>query len=231
MKNIRITVLVDNNSLIKGLEKRWGLSIYVEAYGHRFLFDTDTDPQALSKNAQLLNIDLSKTEFIIISHSHGDHTGGLKLFSRIRSGITVFFPAKSGLDRRIRELGLIPAPVHETRQVLDNVYIIGELRAGFGLWEQALGIKKDDKLIVITGCCHPGVDNIVTKALREIGGKLFIVIGGFHSPSKQALDNVLRYNPWKIYPLHCSGYFSIDYIRRKDPERIGIGGAGLVIVI
>ena len=227
--DVEIVVLVDNKSLMSGVEAKWGLSLYVDAYGHRFLFDTDTDPHILERNAKFLGIDLGRIEFIVISHSHMDHAGGLRAFRN--RGIRVYYPANAGLNKRIKELGLLPEPMHETTEILPNIYIIGEQRSGSNLWEQALGIRKGDELIIMTGCSHPGIDRIVSKAVSDIGGYPYLIIGGFHAPPRSVIDSIMSYDPWKIYPLHCSGESTIAYIREKNPEKLGIGGGGLRIVI
>ena len=55
----------------------WGYSALVEVDGRKFLFDTGANADVVLKNAKSLGIDLSKVEDVIVSHNHGDHTGGL----------------------------------------------------------------------------------------------------------------------------------------------------------
>ncbi len=55
----------------------WGFAALVEADGHRILFDTGLRPDTVLLNAGRMNIDLSEVEEIVLSHNHGDHTGGL----------------------------------------------------------------------------------------------------------------------------------------------------------
>ncbi|HET7241107.1 MAG TPA: MBL fold metallo-hydrolase, partial [Gemmatimonadales bacterium] len=49
----------------------------VEADGHRILFDTGFHPETVLQNARDLGIDLSTVTDVVLSHHHGDHTGGL----------------------------------------------------------------------------------------------------------------------------------------------------------
>ena len=73
---ITITTLV-NNTMPRPLRSEHGLSFWIEYAGRNILFDTgQTD--AIVHNAELLDIDLSKTDMIVLSHGHYDHTGGLK---------------------------------------------------------------------------------------------------------------------------------------------------------
>jgi 7,8-dihydropterin-6-yl-methyl-4-(beta-D-ribofuranosyl)aminobenzene 5'-phosphate synthase len=72
---IKITTLSENTANI-GFIGEWGLSILIEADGLRILFDTGASFTAVH-NAQLLGIDFSSVDKIVLSHGHWDHTGGL----------------------------------------------------------------------------------------------------------------------------------------------------------
>ena len=73
---IKITTLSENTAEL-GYLAEWGLSMFIEAEGTKVLFDTGAGIAALH-NAQLLGIDLSSIDKIILSHGHRDHTGGLR---------------------------------------------------------------------------------------------------------------------------------------------------------
>ena len=73
---IKITTLSENTANY-GFLAEWGLSILVEADGMRILMDTGLSFSAVH-NAQLMGIDLSTVDRIVLSHGHADHTGGLR---------------------------------------------------------------------------------------------------------------------------------------------------------
>lgn len=77
LPHANVTVLVDNMSGGGPILGEWGLSFFLETDKHRILFDTGAG-QALVGNAHALNVDLGKTEAIVLSHEHGDHTNGLE---------------------------------------------------------------------------------------------------------------------------------------------------------
>jgi 7,8-dihydropterin-6-yl-methyl-4-(beta-D-ribofuranosyl)aminobenzene 5'-phosphate synthase len=60
----------------------WGYAALVEVDGRKILFDTGANPDTVLKNAKALHIDLSDVEDVVISHNHGDHTGGLVALRR-----------------------------------------------------------------------------------------------------------------------------------------------------
>ena len=76
------TVLVDNRSCDGLLETEHGLSILLETGHHRILLDTGASDM-LIRNAKRLGKDLSRVDYVFISHGHSDHAGGLKHFMEI----------------------------------------------------------------------------------------------------------------------------------------------------
>lgn len=77
--NIKITTLVENSVYGKGLQGEHGLSLLVDTGGHRLLFDTGASDLFI-RNARVLGIDLREVDFLVLSHGHRDHTGGLHHF-------------------------------------------------------------------------------------------------------------------------------------------------------
>jgi len=75
--SLQITTLSENTAGLGGLMAEWGLSILVESEEINILFDTGQSLSA-SHNAEIMGIDLSRIDKIVLSHSHFDHTGGLK---------------------------------------------------------------------------------------------------------------------------------------------------------
>jgi 7,8-dihydropterin-6-yl-methyl-4-(beta-D-ribofuranosyl)aminobenzene 5'-phosphate synthase len=71
------TMLTDNRGI-----GEWGFAALVEADGHRLLFDTGARPETVLRNADELGIDLSGVADVVLSHHHGDHTGGLLVLRR-----------------------------------------------------------------------------------------------------------------------------------------------------
>ena len=82
--NYKITTLAENSVYGKGLQGEHGLSLLVEAGEHKVLFDTGASDLFI-QNARLMGVDLTDVEFVILSHGHRDHTGGLHTFLKMNS--------------------------------------------------------------------------------------------------------------------------------------------------
>lgn len=81
VQSLNVTVLSTMVSDMKGIGE-WGFAALVEADGHRLLFDTGARPETVLNNARELGIDLSGVTEVLLSHHHGDHTGGLLTLRR-----------------------------------------------------------------------------------------------------------------------------------------------------
>ena len=79
---MRWTVLSDNRTNNPAFETEHGLSILLETERHNILLDTGASNMYI-RNAERLGIDLSRVDYVFISHGHSDHAGGLKHFMAI----------------------------------------------------------------------------------------------------------------------------------------------------
>lgn len=85
---MKVQVLIDNiSSFTEGERPRklfgeWGLSVYVEFEGKRYLLDTGAS-HLFAKNAGVMGVDLSKVDIGILSHAHYDHANGMARFFAI----------------------------------------------------------------------------------------------------------------------------------------------------
>lgn len=64
------------------MRKDWGYSALIENGGKRILFDTGNSPGILAQNAKAKGVDLSKLDFLVMSHRHGDHRGDWPTYTR-----------------------------------------------------------------------------------------------------------------------------------------------------
>lgn len=91
----RITVLYDAFGRTAGLQKDWGYSALVEVGGRRILFDTGDNPDILAANAKRLGADLSRLDFAVLSHRHGDHMGGMEYLLSVNPNVKIYAPKEN----------------------------------------------------------------------------------------------------------------------------------------
>lgn len=90
-----ITVLYDAFGNNPALQKDWGYAALIEYGGKRILFDTGDNPDILAHNAKVLRADLSKLDFVVMSHRHSDHMGGLNYLLSVNPKVKIYAPKEN----------------------------------------------------------------------------------------------------------------------------------------
>jgi len=88
----RITILYDAFGKASGMKKDWGYSALVEYSGKHILFDTGNNAEIFAQNVKVSGVDLKKLDFAVISHRHGDHTGGISYLLTVNPQVKIFAP-------------------------------------------------------------------------------------------------------------------------------------------
>jgi len=95
----RVTILYDAFGKNPELKLGWGYSALVEYAGKRILFDTGGNLDNFAANVKSLGVDLSRLDFVVLSHRHGDHTSGLHHVLKVNPGVQIYTPVEpSGFD-------------------------------------------------------------------------------------------------------------------------------------
>jgi 7,8-dihydropterin-6-yl-methyl-4-(beta-D-ribofuranosyl)aminobenzene 5'-phosphate synthase len=228
-----VTILYDNNRFDPHLETAWGFSCLVRGLEKTILFDTGGDSYTLLGNMRQLGVEPAEIDIVVLSHFHGDHTGGLGGFLEKNPRVVVYLPGSfpGNFKKAVTSLGARVEEVLKSKELCVGVYTTGEL--GDGIREQALALKTAGGLVVITGCAHPGIVKIVRKA-KEITGEetVYLVAGGFHlggePPSRleSIAKELRRLSVRKVAPCHCSGEGTRSFFREKfgpDYLESGVG--------
>jgi len=222
---MRITIIYDNETSKKDLIPDWGFACLVEAYDKTILFDTGAKGAILLGNMKTLNIDPESIEIVVISHAHWDHTGGLADFLKENSNVSLYIPSSYSIPPdSAREI----ITVKESMEICEGIFSTGELQGSEqvpygGEIEQSLVVNTDKGQVVISGCSHPGVKNILEAASTY--GKIHALIGGLHGFNEFKL---LKGIP-VVCATHCTQFKA--KIKSLYPDTYTEGGAGLIIDI
>ena len=179
MQDVNITVVCDNNPYKEGLETGWGFSCLLGGAEKGILFDTGPGGPLLG-NMEKLAIEPQSIDTVVLSHIHPDHTGGLESFLVKNPEVAVYLP-KSFPERfkdNVQAQGAKVMEVEQPMEICENVWSAGQ--HGKRIKEQSLVIKTDKGLVVISGCSHPGIVNIVNAAKDLVKDDILLVMGGFH---------------------------------------------------
>jgi 7,8-dihydropterin-6-yl-methyl-4-(beta-D-ribofuranosyl)aminobenzene 5'-phosphate synthase len=263
LADVRIRILSTMLTGSAGIGE-WGFAAVVEAGGRSVLFDTGARPETVWKNASELNIDLSPITDVILSHNHGDHTGGLvtlrgemakrnpKALSKAHAGEGILWPrpGPGGEERNhlrkmragYEALGGSIAMYGKPAEIFPGMWLTGPVErrhqernwSGDGLLIRADGSKAEDTLpedmslvldtarglVIVTGCGHAGIINILEQARRIRNAPIFAVIGGLHLFN--ATDKHLEWTAGKLKEFevknllgtHCTGIEAVYRLRQ-----------------
>ena len=221
----RILVVYDNIPGDPGcnLSLGGGFAAWIEVGGKAVLFDAGGDSKTLGDNLRKSNLDLRKIAAVVISHDHGDHTGGIPLLAELR--LNAYIPQSSNREAASRVPGLTLIPVDASQQILPGVWTTGQLTADYRgelIAEHALIIEYGDGIFVVTGCAHVGIVEIVKAAKEQFPQKkIKLVAGGFHlrdfpeDKVKAISDAFKELGVEKIGPSHCTGGAAIELFQRE----------------
>jgi 7,8-dihydropterin-6-yl-methyl-4-(beta-D-ribofuranosyl)aminobenzene 5'-phosphate synthase len=91
----RITVLYDAFGRNPSMTKDWGFSALIEVGGKRILFDTGNNSTVFAQNVKAKGVDLTKLDFVVMSHRHGDHVGGLNYLLSVNPNVPIYAPKEN----------------------------------------------------------------------------------------------------------------------------------------
>ena len=235
--NITILNVYDNVEFNPDFKTGFGFACTVKLKDKILLFDTGGDSPTLLSNLETANIKPEDIDIILLSHIHGDHVGGLLGFLEKNSNLKVYVPSSFpySFKNQITSIGAELIDVSNPAKIIEGVYSTGEL----GTWikEQSLVIDSDKGLIIITGCAHPGIVNIVRKAKGMFDKNVYLVLGGFHlsAVSDSEVRNIIKsfreLEVEKTAPSHCTGERARELFKQEYKNDFIESGVGKEIRI
>jgi 7,8-dihydropterin-6-yl-methyl-4-(beta-D-ribofuranosyl)aminobenzene 5'-phosphate synthase len=271
-----IKTLVENTSISKDFGNEHGLSLYIETKKHRILFDVGASELFL-QNAKSLDVNIADVDYLIISHGHYDHGGGLKVFLQENSAATVYLhqqafekhyalsstgkPELIGLDAGLKQNSQIVFS-SDNYSIDKGVWLFSNItqneplpKSNSGLLtehngkmtddtfahEQNLVVEENGKTLLVTGCAHNGIINILEHFHMLKGRMPDYVIGGFHLSSRSGgnedsdtIDRIGEYlmgTKAKFYTCHCTGIEAYERLKSAMGDSIDYLSAGSEITI
>jgi len=233
--DMNITIVHDNNSYKQGLETAWGFSCVITGAEKTILFDTGGDGSLLLGNMEKLTVEPNSIDTVVLSHIHGDHTGGLSSFLEKNPDVTTYLPKsfpKKFKDKVLSFRSRI-VEVEQPSKICEDVYSTGEL--GKLIKEQSLIVRTDKGLIVITGCAHPGIVKIVNAARDLLKDDILLVMGGFHleRAAKGKIEKIIsafeKLGVRYVGPCHCTGHKARSLFEKRFGKNYINLGAGKVV--
>ena len=200
--------------------------------GHSNIFIKNAKKLGIDIQAEITNI--------VLSHGHWDHGNGLKFLTNktLICHPNVFMKRYRKNDNT--NIGLantkgefLDNSIHivSTREpywINENIVFLGEIprlnefeakstgfmdengKADFVRDDSAMVIAQNNGLVIVTGCSHSGICNIITHAIKVTGiNNINTVIGGFHlkyhnEQAKKTIDCIKHLKVQNVYPSHCT---------------------------
>ena len=254
---MKIVTLMENTSCQENLVCEHGLSLYLETENHKILFDAGQSA-AFADNAEKLGVDLKYVDFAVLSHGHYDHGGGLGKFLECNKSAPVYVSSHAfephysrngyiGLDLSLESNERIVFASQDIKLAKGVIlYQIGcEPMDTSGLEMEENGLRKPDdfrheqylmieekrKRILISGCSHKGILNIMETFKPDI------LVGGFHFMKitdtpwlKAAAEKLLAYDT-VYYTGHCTGQAQYAYLKEIMGDKLHYLSTGTVLEI
>lgn len=233
--DFKLTIVFDNTTTNPQDLEGWGFAAVVDYGDHRLLFDTGGSGSVLLDNLRLVEVDPATIEAVILSHQHDDHTGGL--MALLNTGIrpTVYAPASftDTFKHSVRERTEL-VEVSDALEILPGVHTTRPIGS---IVEEALVVETGDGAVVITGCAHPGVTEIVREAQKVTGSPIALVVGGFHLAGAtknkvlSVIDELRAQGVRQVMPCHCTGDEAIAMFQSAYGDDCVEGGVGRTLTI
>ena len=234
---VTIRIIYDNYLKAEGLKADWGYAILIKGLDKEILFDTGTKPDIFESNFKKMGINANDIDLVAISHEHNDHTEGIPAFVKMKKNIPILIPHSfsDSFKLKMSGIGLEPLLVDKPVKICENLYSSGEF--DYQVAEQALVLNTKKGLVVMTGCSHPGIIEMLKDIKSDFNKNIYMVFGGFHLLEKTdkemntIISEMKALGVVKCGASHCTGDKQIKMIRDAFGENYFELGVGNTVVI
>jgi len=230
--SVTVKCVYDNYAFEQGFKTDWGFACVLKGTEKTILFDTGQKGDLLLENFEKMGLDPQSPKLVVLSHNHGDHTGGLAAFLAKNHDVSVYLPASFPKEfvRKVEAAGAKVVSVTEPVEICKNVFLTGEM--GSAIKEHGLILDTSRGLVLITGCAHPGIVAMTKRAKEHFEKDVVLVFGGFHlnrfseTRSRAIVDRLKDLGVDEAGPTHCTGTKAIAAFEEafgKNFLRTGVG--------
>lgn len=276
---MKITTLIENHPSDDNTKiGEHGLSIMIEDRLNKILFDTGQTEEFIA-NAKKMNIDLGNIDFVVLSHGHYDHTGGIMglldqteynkdifvgkgFFNKKYKGLEDGSKRYNGIKFTEKELKSKAAKINEIDKniydITENIILItnfkkynnyedinqnflvqknGEIVVDNFSDEVCLGIKTEKGLVLVVGCSHIGIMNIIKSVEEYTQMHIIGIIGGTHlvkaNPERieKTIEGLKQLDLELLAVSHCTGDENIDRLKSEFKGKFILNISGNEIII
>lgn len=235
--NLKITIINDNYDCNKNLKADWGFSCLIQTESGNILFDAGGKEKTFKKNFEVLNFNSVDINAVVISHDHWDHIAGIETVLELNNNINVYLPSNSSkkLGESVYDnTGNVKFSRSKT-EIYPNIFLSGVFTVP--LYEQALVVKTIKGLVVITGCSHPGIVEMLKSIKQDFNEDIYMVMGGFHlmRASSDEVEGIIselkEIGVKRVGATHCTGKKQIEIFRESFGKNFVEMGVGRVIAV
>ena len=215
--NSSLIVVAENTCLSHNLLAQHWISFRIKYFWKNYLFDCAQIFEWLEHNLKELKLNPKKLDAIIISHDHHDHCNSLSKFIKKYNTWKIYTPIdfKSVKHTNITK-------IKDYLEIQKWFYLSWSLD-WWEIKEQSIILDFWKKwIVIIVWCSHPGIINIINKAIKITWNKKIMwIIGWLHlvESNKKEIKNIIRYlkknNIDFIWPGHCTWIEGINLMKNK----------------
>jgi 7,8-dihydropterin-6-yl-methyl-4-(beta-D-ribofuranosyl)aminobenzene 5'-phosphate synthase len=176
-----------------------------------------------------------KLNDVFVSHEHMDHFWGLNSITKIRNDFNLYIPvgfSKKGyeiIEKSNFKGNLIEVDDKFQNNVLSSFVYKIDIILGVKNEQILVFNLKDKGFVTITGCCHPGVNNMIDYVKNHYGDKLYGLYGGLHislledwnEQKAKEIDKLASWGLEKVAANHCTGVIAVEHMIKKGINVIG----------